>query len=99
MLDTSEIFSRFATFMKLDTFYLSESNLGRCTFSDFKAFPSPVNMIIIFNQGACSWITNPAGEPKPVADLDHLASSNGLGDNNRDDDDDENSFPTSPSLF
>ena len=99
MINTGEIFRRFATLINLDRFYLSESNLGRCTFSDFKAFPSPVNMIIIFNQGACSWITNPAGEPKPVADLDHPAPSYGLGDNNRDDDDDENPFPTSASLF
>ena len=55
---------------------------------------------MIFNQGACSWITNPAGKPKPVADLDHPASSSGLGDNNGDDDEyDENPFATSPSLF
>ena len=54
---------------------------------------------MIFNQGASSWITNPSGEPKPVADLDHPASYNGLGDNNGDDDEDKNPFATSASLF
>ena len=98
MLNTADIFRIFATVTRLDTFYLSESNLGRFPFSDFKAFPSPVNMIIKFAQGACSRIANPAGEPKPVADLDHPTSSNGVGDNNRDDDD-ENPFATSASLF